>query len=151
MARIPRPPAPARRDSVRNSPAKIDPTEAHRLASAGAALLLDVREAGEHAEVHAPGALLVPLTALAGLTGPTGPSGSAPGPGAGSSPVEAVRTAADGRPVLVVCRSGNRSAIAAGLLDALGVPAMNVTGGMRAWSLAGLPMHSGACRCGGAI
>ncbi|MFJ1755916.1 rhodanese-like domain-containing protein [Kitasatospora sp. NPDC088134] len=151
MTRIPRPPTPARRDSVRISPAEIDPTEAHRLASSGAALLLDVREADEHAETHAPGALLVPLTELTELTVPGNSAGNGAGNSAGSGPVESVRAAAGRRPVLVLCRSGNRSAIAAGLLGALGVPAANVTGGMRAWSLAGLPMHLGSCHCDGAI
>ncbi|RKE22904.1 rhodanese-like domain-containing protein [Streptomyces sp. TLI_171] len=117
------------------APAQIDPAEAHRLAAAGEVLLLDVREPAEYAEVHAPGAFLLPLPGLA----------------AGEGPADLARAAADGRPVLAVCRSGNRSMLAAELLSARGVPTANVVGGMRAWALAGLPAHRGECRCGGAI
>ncbi|GLW71838.1 sulfurtransferase [Kitasatospora phosalacinea] len=124
MAWTPQPPAPA----------QIDPAEAHRLAAAGEALLLDVREPEEHAELHAPGAVLVPLGDLGGAAG-----------------LDAARAAGGGRLVLAVCRSGNRSQTATELLNAHGVPTVNVVGGMRAWLRAGLPVHRDACRCGGAI
>ncbi|WP_033213520.1 rhodanese-like domain-containing protein [Kitasatospora phosalacinea] len=124
MARTPQPPAPA----------QIDPAEAHRLTVAGEAVLLDVREPAEHAELHAPGAVLVPLGGLGGTSG-----------------LDAVRAAGGGRPVLAVCRSGSRSQTATDLLNAHGVPAVNVAGGMRDWLRAGLPVHRGECRCGGAI
>ncbi|BAJ32610.1 MULTISPECIES: rhodanese-like domain-containing protein [Kitasatospora] len=124
MAWTPQPPVPA----------QIDPTEAHRLAAAGEALLLDVREPEEHAELHAPGAVLVPLGDLDGAAG-----------------LETVRAAGDGRLVLAVCRSGNRSQAATELLNAHGLPTVNVAGGMRDWLRAGLPAHDGACRCGGAV
>ncbi|MFF4341121.1 rhodanese-like domain-containing protein [Kitasatospora sp. NPDC001540] len=124
MAWTPQPPAPA----------QIDPTEAHRLAAAGEALLLDVREPEEHAELHAPGAVLVPLGDLGAAAG-----------------LDAARAAGGGRPVLAVCRSGHRSQTAAELLNAHGVPTANVAGGMRAWLRAELPVHRDACRCGGAI
>ncbi|WP_282203754.1 rhodanese-like domain-containing protein [Kitasatospora fiedleri] len=128
MARSPQPPAPE----------QIDPAEAHRLVAAGEALLLDVREPVEHAEVHAPGALLVPLGDFGGDFGDGDDSG-----------VEAVRAAGGGRLVLAVCRSGNRSQRAAELLNACGVPTVNVVGGMRAWWEAGLPTHQDGCRCDG--
>ncbi|RAJ46422.1 rhodanese-related sulfurtransferase [Kitasatospora sp. SolWspMP-SS2h] len=137
MARSPQPPAPE----------QIDPAEAHRLAAAGAALLLDVREPAEHAEVHAPGALLVPLGDFGDFDGDLGGGGG--GGGDDESGVEAVRAAGGGRPVLAVCRSGNRSQRAAELLNARGVPTVNVVGGMRAWQEAGLPTHRDGCRCGG--
>ncbi|MFJ5880137.1 rhodanese-like domain-containing protein [Kitasatospora cineracea] len=136
------------------APAQIDPAAAHRLAAAGEALLLDVREPEEHAEVHAPGALLVPLGAL-GAGGSGGAEGS---DGAGDGGLGAVRAAAGGRLVLAVCRSGNRSQAATELLNAHGVPTVNVVGGMRAWLRDGLPAHRSdlpahrdECRCGGAI
>ncbi|WP_254898092.1 rhodanese-like domain-containing protein [Kitasatospora sp. NA04385] len=128
MARTPRPPAPA----------QIDPARAHRLAAAGEALLLDVREPEEHAELHAPGAVLVPLGGLSAAA-------------AGAGALGTVRAASGGRLVLAVCRSGNRSQTATELLNAHGVPTVNVVGGMRDWLRAGLPAHRGACRCGGAI
>jgi rhodanese-related sulfurtransferase len=48
------------------------------------------------------------------------------------------------RPLLMVCRSGNRSGIACQKLAELGVPgAINLGGGMIAWNEAGLPVESG--------
>jgi rhodanese-related sulfurtransferase len=44
-----------------------------------------------------------------------------------------------GRPVIVVCRSGNRSARVAEALDAAGYEADTMGGGMLAWQRAGLP------------
>jgi len=46
--------------------------------------------------------------------------------------------------VLAICRSGNRSQKAAELLAARGVEVSNVSGGMRAWAAAGLPVHDNA-------
>lgn len=43
------------------------------------------------------------------------------------------------RPVIVVCRSGNRSARAADALNAAGYTADTMGGGMLAWQRAGLP------------
>jgi rhodanese-related sulfurtransferase len=42
-------------------------------------------------------------------------------------------------PVIAVCRSGNRSAHVADALNAAGFTADTMTGGMIAWTLAGLP------------
>ncbi|WP_051817218.1 rhodanese-like domain-containing protein [Kitasatospora sp. NRRL B-11411] len=146
MAWTPKPPAPA----------QIDPAAAHRLATTGEALLLDVREPEEHAEVHAPGSLLVPLGALGALD--EGSAGGGAGDGGGGGGLGAVRAAAGGRLVLAVCRSGARSQTATELLNAHGVPTVNVVGGMRAWLRDGLPAHRNdlpahrdACHCGGAI
>jgi len=43
------------------------------------------------------------------------------------------------RPVVAVCRSGNRSELAALILQARGYEAHNMQGGMEAWETAGLP------------
>ena len=43
------------------------------------------------------------------------------------------------RPVIVVCRSGNRSARVADALNTAGYNADTMTGGMIAWQRAGLP------------
>jgi rhodanese-related sulfurtransferase len=43
------------------------------------------------------------------------------------------------RPVIVVCRSGNRSARVADALNTAGYTADTMTGGMIAWQRAGLP------------
>ncbi|MGW4379589.1 rhodanese-like domain-containing protein [Kitasatospora sp. NPDC004531] len=117
------------------APAQIDPAEAYRLASARQAVLLDVREPAEYVEVHAPDAVLVPLSRLGTYDGFDGPR--EPGD--------------EGPLVLALCRSGNRSKVATDLLNGRGVRTVNVVGGMRAWLEAGLPSHQGACSCGTAI
>lgn len=47
-------------------------------------------------------------------------------------------------PVLLICQSGARSAIARSVLQAHGRPAVNVEGGMIGWMQAGLPQVQGA-------
>ncbi|MGH2935965.1 MAG: rhodanese-like domain-containing protein [Gaiellaceae bacterium] len=44
------------------------------------------------------------------------------------------------RPVVTVCASGHRSAAAARILTRAGFDAENLSGGVRAWSRAGLPL-----------
>lgn len=86
------------------------------------AVVLDVREDDEWAAGHAPGALHVPLWQLPGRLAEV-PQGST---------------------VYVVCRLGPRSEQATALLCSRGVDAVNVDGGMRAWSAAGRPMEAAA-------
>ncbi|MER6185854.1 rhodanese-like domain-containing protein [Streptomyces sp. NPDC001652] len=86
----------------------------------GDAVLLDVRELDEWQAGHAPSAVHLPLSTLAC--------------GAGL-PAEA-----QARPLVVICRSGNRSRQAAELLVARGAQAVDVIGGMRDWAGAGLPV-----------
>ena len=83
----------------------------------GGAVLVDVREDDEWEAGHAPDAVHVPL----------GEVGEAAGRFAG-------------RRVMVVCRSGNRSAKAAKALAEAGVEVTNVAGGMSSWAAAGLPV-----------
>lgn len=83
------------------------------------AVLLDVREPDEWTAGHAPGAVHIPLGELAARLDEL-PAGQ----------------------VNVVCRSGGRSARAVQALVQAGHPAVNVTGGMGAWALAGKPMES---------
>ncbi|MFF0451164.1 rhodanese-like domain-containing protein [Streptomyces sp. NPDC004609] len=97
----------------------MGPAEAARRTPAGA-VLLDVRERAEWDAGHAPHAVHPPLSALVS---------GAPLP-----------RAARGLPVVVICRSGVRSRQAADLLAARGAEAVDVTGGMRAWARAGLPV-----------
>ncbi|MBK3645416.1 MULTISPECIES: rhodanese-like domain-containing protein [Streptomyces] len=84
------------------------------------AVLLDVREPYEWQAGHAPGAVHLSLSALAA--------------GAG------LPARAQARPLVVICRSGNRSRQAAELLVARGAQAVDVVGGMRDWAAAGLPV-----------
>lgn len=86
----------------------------------GAAVLLDVRESWEWQAGHAPGAVHLPLSALA--------------TGAGLPPP------AQARPLVVICRTGNRSRQAAELLASHGAEAVDVIGGMEEWAGAGLPV-----------
>jgi rhodanese-related sulfurtransferase len=85
-------------------------------------LLVDVREAGEFADVRAAEAFLLPMSQLQARIG------------------ELPRD----RPLLVVCHLGGRSAAAAGFLLRSGWPDVhNVAGGMDAWERAGLPVRRG--------
>ncbi|MET9131423.1 MULTISPECIES: rhodanese-like domain-containing protein [Streptomyces] len=86
----------------------------------GDAVLLDVREPYEWQAGRAPRAVHLPLSALA----------------AGA----ALPAPAQARPLVVICRSGNRSRQAAELLAARGAQAVDVVGGMRDWAAAGLPV-----------
>ncbi|ALV32276.1 rhodanese-like domain-containing protein [Streptomyces sp. CdTB01] len=88
--------------------------------SAGDAVLLDVREPYEWQAGHAPRAVHLSLSALAA--------------GAG------LPSEAQARPLIVICRSGNRSRQAAELLVARGAQAVDVIGGMHDWAGAGLPV-----------
>jgi len=95
---------------------EVDVAEAAGLTAAGLALLVDVREDDEWTAGHVPAALHVPLGSLPQTQLPTG------------------------RLVLVICRSGNRSATAAAARLARSVDARNVRGGMQAWQDAGQPV-----------
>ncbi|MFF5158388.1 rhodanese-like domain-containing protein [Streptomyces sp. NPDC000348] len=99
---------------------RLTPEQARIRTDDGTAVLLDVREVPEWKAGHAPGAVHLPLTRL--LTG------------------AALPPEARGRPVVAVCRSGHRSQQAAKLLASRGVDAVDVTGGMNAWTKAGLPV-----------
>ncbi|MEW2258876.1 rhodanese-like domain-containing protein [Streptomyces sp. NPDC047869] len=84
------------------------------------AVLLDIREQDEWDAGQAPGPVHAPLSRLA----------------AGAVLPDAAR----GRPLVVICRSGNRSRQAAGLLAGRGAAAVDVKGGLKAWAAAGHPV-----------
>ena len=89
------------------------------------ALLLDVREASEYAHDHAPGSTLSPLGQL-------------------EQRLQELARYKD-KPVVLICRSGRRSAQALKLLEKAGFSAAaNIEGGMIAWKDAGLPVIAGA-------
>jgi rhodanese-related sulfurtransferase len=81
------------------------------------ALILDVREDFEVAEGMIPGALHIPMGQLQARLSELDPTA----------------------PVIAVCRSGNRSARVADALNRAGFTADTMTGGMTAWTHAGLP------------
>jgi len=80
---------------------------------------VDVREPWEWEAGRIVGAVLIPLNDLLG--------------GAEQGRLEPAR------PVVVVCKTGNRSEVATLMLRARGYEAHNLEGGMEAWSAAGLP------------
>lgn len=89
----------------------------------GDAVILDVRTAAEFggSSGHVAGALLVPVDQL----------------DAALSELGALRE----RPVIVICRSGNRSVVASRILCRAGFSDVhNLSGGMNAWLRAGLPV-----------
>jgi rhodanese-related sulfurtransferase len=88
----------------------------------GGALLLDVREPDEWDAGHAPEAAWIPMGAIAAR------QGELPGD----------------RDIVVVCRSGVRSAKVTTALRQAGFEASNLTGGMQAWAAAGLPVVTDA-------
>jgi rhodanese-related sulfurtransferase len=46
------------------------------------------------------------------------------------------------KPIIFICRSGNRSGQACGRVEPIGLTALNMDGGMLAWQDAGLPMSA---------
>jgi len=98
---------------------EISPGEAATLLSQGA-FLLDVRTQDEYAQGHIAGSTLIPLDIL-------------------SSQLDELPR--DGQ-ILVICRSGNRSAQARDLLLASGFPRVtSIQGGIQAWIDQGLPLE----------
>jgi rhodanese-related sulfurtransferase len=88
------------------------------------ALLIDVREPSEYAQAHAPGSTLIPLGQLEHRL--------------------AELSTHKGKPIALICRSGNRSGQAQEILVKAGfTQVVNVKGGMNAWTQAGLPTVAG--------
>lgn len=96
------------------NPSEIDVRTAAARAAAGEVLLLDVREDAEWAAGHAAGATHLAMSRL----------------DVGAVPTD--------RPVVCVCRSGNRSGQVTAHLSGAGIDIVNMTGGMLAWEAAGL-------------
>ncbi|MBN1266949.1 MAG: rhodanese-like domain-containing protein [Anaerolineales bacterium] len=103
-------------------PLEISVEEAYQLVEDGA-FLLDVRTQEEWDEYHAPQAVLIPLDVL----------------GARLNEVPRDQT------VVLICRSGNRSAAGRDLLLNAGFSMVtSSSGGMNAWAAAGYPIESSA-------
>lgn len=86
------------------------------------ALIIDVREPNEYAQIRAKGAVLLPLGRLNGR----------------------VKDLPRDREILLMCRTGGRSQNATQFLAANGFENVtNVAGGIVAWYQAGLPTTSG--------
>ena len=100
---------------------EVDAAEAIGLVADGT-LLIDVREQDEWDAGHAPDARLVPLSQLQ----------------------ERVGELPENTKLLIVCHSGMRSMRATAFLRAEGLDAVNVIGGMVAWSAAGGALSANA-------
>lgn len=96
---------------------EIDPESANALVQGGA-VLLDVRNPDEWIVGHAPTATLIPL---------------------GDLQARHTELPTDQR-IVVICRSGGRSAQATQALVGAGYDAVNLAGGMKAWAAGGLPV-----------
>ncbi|MFL5841927.1 MAG: rhodanese-like domain-containing protein [Thermoleophilaceae bacterium] len=97
---------------------EVSPEEARQLIESGAQLV-DVRADEEFTAGHIPGARHVPLAEIDS---------------------EAAQLERD-RPLVVYCRSGERSGMAADAFAASGWEAQSVAGGLVAWHEAGLPLE----------
>lgn len=99
---------------------RIGPMEAARLLAEHRAILTDVREPDEHARERIPQARSMPLSRLGA-----------------ASPIDA-----EGRLVILHCRSGARTAANAARLATLARgPCAALEGGLQAWRAAGLPVE----------
>jgi rhodanese-related sulfurtransferase len=100
---------------------EVTPEDIQRRQVAGEQLFfLDVREPAEYAEAHIAGSKLIPLSQLANRIA--------------SLPQE--------QTIVAVCRSGNRSGAAMGVLKRAGFAnVLNLKGGMIAWTRSGLPVE----------
>jgi rhodanese-related sulfurtransferase len=98
---------------------ELDPRVAADRLAAGEAVALDVREADEWVAGRIVGAVHIPMGEL----------------------VARQDEIPENRPIVVVCRSGSRSAWAVGMLARAGYDAVNLGGGLQAWQAAGLPLE----------
>ena len=98
---------------------QVPPAQARELIDAGAQVV-DVRTAVEHAESHIAGAAHIPLDRL---------------------DKESAETLDSDRPVVIYCRGGNRSEMAAEALRNSGFDAHSIEGGLVAWDEAGQPLE----------
>ena len=97
---------------------------AHDAWRRGEVNLVDVREAHEHATTHVAEMPFVPMSELA----------------------DRIDDLPLGKPLIVMCRSGARSAKVAGILNSQGRDdeAINLEGGILAWAAIGLPYEGDA-------
>jgi hydroxyacylglutathione hydrolase len=97
----------------------VTPREARALVDDGNAVIVDVREPAEWRTGHIPNAVHVPLRNLE----------------------KRAKKLPRDRPIIVQCRTGNRSRVAARMLRARGfTDVRNLRGGLLAWNAQGLPV-----------
>ena len=101
-------------------PAFVSVDEAHQMYQDGT-FVLDVRTPEEWNEFHAPNTTLIPLDELAAR----------------------VNELPKDQPIVVVCRSGNRSQTGRDILLQAGFNATSMNGGLNQWRASGYPVVSG--------
>ena len=101
-------------------PASVSVDEAHQMYTDGT-FVLDVRTPEEWNEFHVPNTTLIPLDELTAR----------------------VNELPKDQPILVVCRSGNRSQTGRDILLQAGFNAISMDGGLNAWRESGYPVVSG--------
>lgn len=101
-------------------PAFVSVDEAYQMYAEGT-FVLDVRTVEEWNEYHAPNTTLIPLNELAAR----------------------MNELPKDQPILVVCRSGNRSQTGRDILLGAGFNATSMNGGLSAWRDSGYPIVSG--------
>lgn len=100
---------------------EVSPLEATQLLNHQDAVLLDVREPQEYQEGFLPNSIRIPLGSLSEK----------------AAQLDKHRE----RPIIIVCRSGNRSAKAVRMLKQMGYETVyNLGGGLHAWRTANLPI-----------
>lgn len=101
----------------------VSPDTARQWQDSGEAVIVDVREPHEHAEIRIPGATLIPLSAF--------------------DPAQVPAHA--GKRLLFHCKSGVRCGMAAQIAAAAGEagPIYRLQGGIQAWVAAGGPVETG--------
>jgi len=101
-------------------PAFVSVDEAYQMYNEGT-FVLDVRTPEEWNEFHAPDTTLIPLDQLAAR----------------------VNELPKDQPIVVICRSGNRSQTGRDILLQAGFDATSVNGGLNEWRATGYPVVSG--------
>jgi len=99
---------------------QIDAAEAADRLAARTVVVVDVRQHAEWKTGHIKGAIHIPLTQLSSR----------------------LHQLPHDKPIVTVCRSGHRSALAARTLTRHGHDVLNLRGGINAWSRARLPLSS---------
>lgn len=102
---------------------RITVAEAKEKLDKGEAVMVDVRNPDEYVEVHAKGVRLIPVNEV-------------------MHEAKQLRAFANGKEVLFICKSGQRSALAAEYATAAGIDELalfNVEGGTTAWVEAAFP------------
>jgi rhodanese-related sulfurtransferase len=95
------------------------PERLAELLDGGEAQVIDVRDDDEHEAGHIPGSRHIPISELSAQAGSIDKD----------------------RPVVLYCRGGNRSPMAAEALRASGYDASNLAGGLVAWADGGQPLE----------